>query len=288
MTNHYIQDSHDFTIPFLTHSKKYEEISHELLKFSYGDEREQYIMDHYLGGHIPSSCRNFFPIQIEFSGAISKSMKKAILYVAGEYISLGTDEKYIRCPLNPLTAQKIADLMGCVLPTPAIVDAIWKTSHIKLPPLPWGPPYNASMMSSNRIIKHSNKIDDQLEKCGIDPSGDILAGHKKDVVMHNILKLHSNKVAIYGWHQSNGIPIQGLYYSNATHTKNPYTGHVNTYADYSHGIRLVDQEVWIDDNQGNIEKTNIITASNNVELWPAFGTEMQTLWRQPQVSTEKK
>ena len=37
-----------------------------------------------------------------------------------------------------------------------------------------------------------------------------------------------NRVAIYGWHQLNGNPIQPL-----------YTGHVNWYVDYSHGIRLV-------------------------------------------------
>ena len=35
-------------------------------------------------------------------------------------------------------------------------------------------------------------------------------------------------VVIYGWHQLIGIPIQPV-----------YNGHGETYADYSHGIRLV-------------------------------------------------
>ena len=35
-------------------------------------------------------------------------------------------------------------------------------------------------------------------------------------------------MAIYGWHQLNGVPIQPL-----------YVGHVDFYVDYSHGIRLV-------------------------------------------------
>ncbi len=36
---------------------------------------------------------------------------------------------------------------------------------------------------------------------------------------------------IYGWHQLNGTPIQST-----------YNGHIETYADYSHGIRLVLRE----------------------------------------------
>jgi hypothetical protein len=47
-------------------------------------------------------------------------------------------------------------------------------------------------------------------------------------------------VAIYGWHQPNGKPIQPL-----------YTGHVNWYVDYSHGIRLIYRKIkvngkWMD------------------------------------------
>ncbi len=41
-------------------------------------------------------------------------------------------------------------------------------------------------------------------------------------------QLKKDKVAIYGWHKPDGKAIQPL-----------YTGHVNWYVDYSHGIRLV-------------------------------------------------
>jgi hypothetical protein len=43
-----------------------------------------------------------------------------------------------------------------------------------------------------------------------------------------------NRIAIYGWHQLNGKPIQPL-----------YAGHVNWYADYSHGVRLVKRTIQI-------------------------------------------
>ena len=40
---------------------------------------------------------------------------------------------------------------------------------------------------------------------------------------------------IYGWHQLNGVPIQPL-----------YSGHLNSYVDYSHGIRFVNQQMLVD------------------------------------------
>ncbi|WP_204310148.1 hypothetical protein, partial [Enterobacter cloacae] len=52
----------------------------------------------------------------------------------------------------------------------------------------------------------------------------LIAGIKKDVVITDLLTRSSkpNRVAIFGWHKPDGIPIQPL-----------YTGHVNWYVDYS-------------------------------------------------------
>ncbi len=46
--------------------------------------------------------------------------------------------------------------------------------------------------------------------------------------MTNLLARRQGKIAIYGWHFPSGIPIQPL-----------STIHSATYADYSHGIRLI-------------------------------------------------
>jgi hypothetical protein len=45
----------------------------------------------------------------------------------------------------------------------------------------------------------------------------------------------SRPVVIYGWHTLEGTPIQSV-----------YNGHGETYADYSHGIRLVQIAVSLD------------------------------------------
>jgi hypothetical protein len=44
-----------------------------------------------------------------------------------------------------------------------------------------------------------------------------------------------DREALYGWHMLDGTPIQ-----------NVYVGHVDWYVDYSHGIRLVRRDIWVD------------------------------------------
>src|SRR5439155_19018027 len=54
---------------------------------------------------------------------------------------------------------------------------------------------------------------------------------------------------IYGWHYPSGTPIQPL-----------YNGHEETYADYSHGVRLVQNSITYDGAPNTI--TNILTNPN--------------------------
>ena len=68
------------------------------------------------------------------------------------------------------------------------------------------------------------------------PLGTLTAGHKREVVISNRIynQPPPGRVVIYGWHQLNGTPIQPL-----------YSGHAETYADYSHGIRLVQDSITV-------------------------------------------
>jgi hypothetical protein len=74
--------------------------------------------------------------------------------------------------------------------------------------------------------------------------GTLVGGNKKDVVVSPQLVTYTNykRVAIFGWHQSNGVPIQNLYF-----------GHEDTYADYSHGIRLVNKRMLLNGNETTVE-----------------------------------
>lgn len=201
-----------------------------------GAPREANILKECLSGNIPDFLRNFSTVTVT-------DTTNTIIYLAmSDYICIGSDEDYVRVPMNPHTAQEIANKYDCTLPTRKMVHDIWRNSINKLPPLPWGPPFDNSMQSTERIGIHSSRIQKQLD--GKDFKA-LTSGHKKDVVLTNRLSPNNpkKKVAIYGWTQVNGQPIQGL---------NP-SDHDDMYADYSHGIRLIARDVMINGNPDRIE-----------------------------------
>jgi hypothetical protein len=87
------------------------------------------------------------------------------------------------------------------------------------------------MRSTAYYWEHNQRIQNQRLALHF-PMGELIAGHKKDVVMTNRLIPGQGRIAIYGWHRLSGVPIQPL-----------STVHGAGYADYSHGIRLLSDQV---------------------------------------------
>jgi hypothetical protein len=85
----------------------------------------------------------------------------------------------------------------------------------------------------------------------------LIAGDKKDIVLTNRLRSHPDRVAIYGWHASNGRPIQPL-----------STVHGWRYADYSHGVRLVSTDIFV-----NGQPRSIFSALQDGRLARALSDE---------------
>jgi hypothetical protein len=50
-------------------------------------------------------------------------------------------------------------------------------------------------------------------------------------------------VVIYGWHKTDGTPIQPV-----------YSGHVYWYVDYSHGIRYMNRQVMLDGQPADVRE----------------------------------
>jgi len=151
---------------------------------------------------------------------------RAEILVPTDVASIGTRADRVRVPMSAPLAQRTADLLGAMLPTPAMVDAIWAASK-KLAPAPMkaGP----EMMSWPYALTHNTTIERQLSAAGLDPgAGDLIAGHKKDVVLSRRMVERPGYVGIYGWHLATGKPIQPVSYV-----------HEAQYADYSHGARFV-------------------------------------------------
>jgi hypothetical protein len=202
------------------------EFGHSIMGLDLGQAREDRIYEQFANGNVPDFLQNSVIVNVSAGGhSISYSVMPDVL-------SIGMDNDYLRVPRNPLTAQKIADLYKCSLPTRKMVNDIWTHSPVRL--TPHNLPPTAAMTSTKYFIDHNTFIEGQLAKLDWE-LGQMVSGHKKDVVISNGLHKPNNRVAIYGW-INNGIPIQGL---NAI-------SHNDKYCDYSHGIRLIDRNVVVD------------------------------------------
>ena len=175
-------------------------------------------------GDIPNFLRHLKPVELHAYASDGRALK-ATICVMPDYLAVGNDKDFLRMPMGFAAATEVAARLGFVLPTPRMVDAIYRQSERQLNPQPLraGP----AMRSTAYFTRHNADIATQTQRLGIVP-GLLLAGHKKDVVLSNRLDSHPGRVAIYGWHQANGEPIQTL-----------STAHGVEYVDYSHGIRLV-------------------------------------------------
>lgn len=193
--------------------------------------REERLLAEFLtNSNVPDFYRNF----VEVTAQIGSS--ELVMRVAPDYLVIGSDVDHVRIPLNPLSAQKVADAWGCLLPTKKIVDLIWKAAPNKLSPQPLPP--TSQMTSVQWFLRNNDLIEKQLKALSTFSLGQLVAGHKKDVVITSKTFVVQNKVAIYGWHEKNGHAIQGPQPNASSHDA--------SYADYSHGIRLVDQECVLD------------------------------------------
>lgn len=189
-------------------------------------QRDSLAVQEILAGNIPSFLHKFVAVKSEIRDSLG-NVHHAVFYASPDYLSIGTDADWARIPLTPMAAQKIADRFDCFLPTRKMVDLIYKQAVVKLEPVPM----YAFRDSSVTMWQH-HLIIEGLRK----GRKGLIAGIKKDVVISaKIRDAKPDHEAIYGWHRSNDKPIQPL-----------YTGHINWWVDYSHGIRLIYRKIKMD------------------------------------------
>ncbi|HSK11854.1 MAG TPA: hypothetical protein VK907_01510 [Phnomibacter sp.] len=190
-------------------------------------QRDSLALEWLLAGRVPSFMARFKKVEVSITDSASGNTIKAHYFVSPDYVSIGTDNDWARLPLTPMAAQRLADSLHCFLPTRKMVDDIYQQATVKLEPMPM----YAFRDSTPTMYHHHLIIEGQRRgRTGL------IAGIKKDVVLSNkvLRDERPDRVAIYGWHKLDGKPIQPL-----------YTGHVNWYVDYSHGIRLIQQTIYV-------------------------------------------
>lgn len=192
-----------------------------------GAEREEAIVQELLTGNVPDFLRAPATVTVQALGHLAK------FSVLPDYLCVGSDEDFVRVPLYPGNAQRVADAFGASLPTRRLVAQAWTQAVVKVAPKPM-----TERRESTQCFRDHNALI-ELQRNG--RSG-LIAGHKKDIVLTPQLIGKPYGLAIYGWQGTDGTPIQGL---NAV-------SHNKWYVDYSHGVRLVAADVLVDGERLNI------------------------------------
>ena len=193
--------------------------------------REAAIVDAILAGNTPAFMDAWHDVPV--SGRTSSGAQRSgTIRVKPDYLCIGTDADFVRIPMNPLSAQRLADQGGCLLPTRKLALDIYHAPDgipLAADPLPPG-----GQMTSNEWYRRSN---DAIEgrRAG-QALGSLFVGHKKDVLTSTSLDAHPHQVIIFGFFKADGTPWQPLSWI-----------HENTYVDYSHGIRLIHGQMLLDD-----------------------------------------
>lgn len=223
-------------------------------------KREDLIVAQVKAGNMPEEMHRLH--KIEFTTAVIDTIDvlrkphKVELWVSCDYIAIGSSADYVRMPMGPLAAQRIADALDCVLPTSLIVDRINDVAQGALDIFPFRPLGARNMQPI--VFQDSNNAIKALYKAKGYRYGQFVSGLKKDIILSCRLKEpeYRRNVAIYGWHHPDGHAQQPI-----------HVRHGNFYADYSHGVRLVYRTAVIDgvahDIRGILEDANLYRLLSN-------------------------
>ncbi|MFG1691508.1 hypothetical protein ACGF5M_05080 [Gemmatimonadota bacterium] len=194
------------------------------------DAREERIYAEVSSGNVPTWFRRLEPVEI--TDEVGGRQHRVTFWVTPDYLAVGSDDDFFLVPLSGRTGQRIADLLGCSLPTRRMVDAVWASARVRLTPIRIEP--DDSMRTVRYFERHNHLISGQRLLYKV-PPGTFVAGHKVDVVLSPALAEKPGNVALYGWHTLDGRPVHTL-----------YTGREDGLVVFSHGIRLVDRRIHID------------------------------------------
>ncbi|RYG20753.1 MAG: hypothetical protein EOO07_04315 [Chitinophagaceae bacterium] len=203
--------------------------------------REQLIYQEVKNGNIPDFLRKLSSIAYELN--IDNKTHKINMFTLPDYFAIGANDDYFYVPMTPMLAQRIANLLNCSLPTKKMVDLVYEKAKIRLAPSPIPP--TKAMTTVPVFIVHNGILQEQLIPYRAQQlQSQLTSGNKKDIIISNkIYTEQTAKVVIYGWHQLNGKPIQPV-----------YNKHLNTWADYSHGARFIQNRVTINRKKTTLQK----------------------------------
>ncbi|RYG88016.1 hypothetical protein EON77_01260, partial [bacterium] len=146
--------------------------------------RERAILDAVRAGNFAPF--DWWPLQSAHGG------HALVLFVTSDALRIGTAGDAVRVNVNAGTAQQIADVLGCMLPTTRICDLVWEQAVVRLTPCIGRA--DKGMSTTPRMLEHHACVEGKLAgRTGlVEPVG-------KSWVLTNRLATKPGKAANYGW-----------------------------------------------------------------------------------------
>jgi len=172
----------------------------------------------------------------------------------------------VRFDVTAEGAQRIADQLHAILPTPRILQLVWEQAAVRIEPCTLPP--DEKMASTARMIQHSDCVDQRIAgRTGM------VANEGKHWVLSNRIAGKDNLAANYGWFMRGRRPVQTV-----------GTRHDTAHTDYSQILRLVKPIIHVDGREIDIRHVG-----RSPELWGLVSDEGPLLvWRatRPGATTE--
>lgn len=156
----------------------------------------------------------------------------------------------VRFDVTAEGAQRIADQLHAILPTPRVLQLIWEQADVRLKPCTL--PADAAMASTARMIEHSSCVDRRIAG-----RKGLVANVGKYWVLTNRLAEKRNVAANYGWFVKGQRPIQTV-----------GTRHDTAHTDYSQVLRLIKPTIRVDGREVDIRQVG-----RSPELWGLVSDE---------------
>ncbi len=187
---------------------------------------------------LPPSIVTAAPV-LDFSSFVSVECDGVTWLVAPVYIA----------PVGIGQAAALAEKLGCELPTPALVDAIWRASDLKVPPHLMVRAHDGTVAQMDSMAIHAKQVE-ALETFvgsrGLGNDFHLIGGAFKDVIRQ---ASPNGKLGLYGWHADEEGAAELAKKQIPTHApvsggpgvviQQPFYGHAAGWRDYSQGLRLV-------------------------------------------------
>ena len=92
-------------------------------------QREEAIYAEIVSGNVPDHLRAMLPVTLK-TVARDGSLVTGTAWVLPDYLAVGSDDDYVRVPINEFTATRLAARLGLALPTQKLVNTIYSQATV--------------------------------------------------------------------------------------------------------------------------------------------------------------